>query len=380
MAFELSLDCRHYLGDQPCQFHEKCRCEHYEPMGQRVLVIKTAAVGDVVRTASILTTLHRQYRPAHVTWISAVDGARILSCHPLIDRIVTFNAEGVTLVTQQQFDLVLSLDKEPGSAALCNQVASPDKRGMGLSQWGTVYPINEACRPYFELGLDNELKFHHNKKSYPQLIHEAVGLPYRREPYRLYCDAGTYEKARAMFAPWRAGGDPVVGVNTGSGRVFANKTFTPAKWVTVCQRLLERGFAVVLLGGTDEISHNRWIAERLGGRVHVAGNGHGELDFVAVVDQCAVIITGDTLALHVAVARGVPQVALFGPTCEQEIDLFDCGEKIISPHECVPCYHRSCDKQPNCMDVVDIDTVVDAAQRVLKTNLRSRPVPCNGCL
>ena len=378
MAFELSLDCRHYRGDRPCEFHCQCRCEHYQPMGHRVLVIKTAAVGDVVRTASILPALHRGYDPVFVTWISGPGGARILQNHPLIDRILRFDPEGVLVARHQEFDLVLSLDKEPGPAALCDEAQAPEKRGMGLSAWGTVQPINEACQRYFELGLNNELKFHHNTKSYPELIHEAVGLPYRREPYRLYCSDQTLNDIRTMFAPWRTAGGPVVGVNTGSGRMFANKTFTPEKWVGVCSRLLKLGCVVVLLGGTDEVSHNRWIAEKLGGRVHLAGNGHNEQEFIAKVDQCDLVVTGDTLALHVAIARGVPLVTLFGPTCEQEIDLFELGEKIISPHDCVPCYRRTCEKSPNCMDVIPIDTVIAAVQRVLKTCPGSRPMPCNG--
>lgn len=365
MTFEAKLDCRHYLGDRPCRFDCCGTCDHYEPMGFRVLVIKTAAIGDVVRTAGILPAIHRQWTPAHVTWISEPGGARILQNHPLIDRLLTFEAAGILTATQQDFDLVLSLDKEPGPAALCNRVTAGRKRGIGLSPWGTVTPLNTECEPYFRLGLDDDLKFHHNTKSYPQLIHEAVGLPYVRQPYRLYCDERTEAAIHAMFEPWRQDGKAVVGVNTGSGRVFANKTFSPEKWVTVCERLLDLGHTVVLLGGSDEINDNRWIGDRLGGRARLAGNGHGEQEFVAIVSQCDAIVTGDTLALHVAVARDVPLVALFGPTCEQEIDLFDLGEKIISTHECAPCYHRVCEKDPNCMDVISVDQVVEAIGRVL---------------
>lgn len=374
MPFELRLDCRHYQGDRPCRFKCRCRCEHFEPMGTRVLVIKVGAIGDVVRTACVLPALKRVYDPVHITWISEVGGAGILANHPMINRMVTFDAGGAAEVTQQHFDLVLSLDKKPASAALCNQTLADEKRGMGLSPWGTVYPVNPECRPYFELGLDDDLKFHHNTKSYPQLICEAVGLPYQREPYRLHCDDAATAKAEGLFKSWREHGKPVVGVNTGAGRVFANKTFEPAKWVEVCRRLLAEGSVVALLGGNDETSHNAWIIEQLGDGAHMASNGYTEQEFVAMVDQCDVVITGDTLALHVAVARGVPLVTLFGPTCPQEIDLFDLGEKIISPVDCSPCYLHRCDQAPNCMDQISIDDVVGAVSRVLQTHPKRSPI------
>ncbi len=367
MSLELKLDCRHYLGDRPCAFKCRCQCEHYEPMGTRVLVIKIGAIGDVVRTACILPTLRRMYEPVHVTWISAPSGSRMLGNHPLIDRMFTFDTEGILAVEQQTFDLVLSLDKEAGPAALCERVQAPDKRGMGLSKTGAVYPINVECEPYFELGLDNDLKFHKNWKTYPQLIHQAIAMPYGNQRYKLDCDADALADARQLFGPWWRSGKPIVGVNTGAGQVFANKTFDAAKWEAVCEKLKDE-FVVVLLGGPDEVVRNREIAERVGAEVHVASDGQTEQQFVAMVDQCDAIITGDTLALHVAIARRVPSVAIFGPTCEQEIDLFGRGEKIVSPCDCRPCYLRQCELDPSCMDQIEVDTVVEAVHRVIKAH------------
>jgi ADP-heptose:LPS heptosyltransferase len=87
------------------------------------------------------------------------------------------------------------------------------------------------------------------------------------------------------------------------------------------------------------------------------GTHHTESQFVAIVDQCDAVITGDTLGMHVALSRGVPVIALFVPTCEQEIDVFGLGSKIISPCDCGPCYRRVCDKKPNCMDLITPEQV-----------------------
>ena len=50
----LKLDCRHYLGEKPCQANRLCEgCPDYEPMGTRILVIKLGAMGAVMRPMTL---------------------------------------------------------------------------------------------------------------------------------------------------------------------------------------------------------------------------------------------------------------------------------------------------------------------------------------
>jgi heptosyltransferase-2 len=54
------------------------------------------------------------------------------------------------------------------------------------------------------------------------------------------------------------------------------------------------------------------------------------LDFAALIDLCDVLITSDSLAMHVGVARDVRTVAFFAPTSAAEIELYGLGEKVVS--------------------------------------------------
>ncbi len=69
------------------------------------------------------------------------------------------------------------------------------------------------------------------------------------------------------------------------------------------------------------------------------------------------MVTGDTTALHLAIGLKKKVVALFGPTCAQEIELYGRGEKILSPVSCAPCYRRKCDIAPNCMEAITAEEV-----------------------
>ena len=351
-------------------------------MGRRILVIKLAALGDVVRTAALLPGLKEAWPRSHITWVTQPAGVRMLANHPLIDRLLPFDAETICHVECERFDLCLNLDKEPGPAGLAMRVNAAQRRGIGLSRFGTVFPLTPACGPYFRLGLDDELKFRHNDKSYQQLIYEAVGLRYTGQRCRLYPTADNYRRAELTWQQFGVEpGEVVIGLNTGAGGVFANKTWPEEKFARLAELLVSRrGWRVALLGGPAEVARNRRIAGACAGLTTRVGNREvpavvdtsgqdrrgepplGELDFAALVGRCRVVVTGDTLAMHVALAGDVPCIVLFGPTCAQEIDLYDRGIKLRTDLPCSPCYRRTCDKSPNCMDDISLTRVLEAVE------------------
>lgn len=364
----LRLDCRFYRGDRPCSAGVQgvcpTDCPEHTPFGKRILIIKLAALGDVVRTLALLPGIKDAWTDSFITWITRPSGVRMLANHPLIDRLLPFDAESLAHLECERFDLCLSLDKEPAPAALAMRIDAAEKRGIGLSAHGTVFPLNAECRHYFRLGLDDELKYRRNEKSYQELVYDAVGLRYRGQRYRLYPNNASRARAARIWTD--LGLEPterVVGLNTGAGRGFANKTWPPGKFVELARALIGRGrFRVALLGGPDEIARNRRIAAACPGALDI-GCDHSELDFVALMERCGVLLTGDSLAVHVAVACEVPCVVLFGPTCAQEIELYGRGTKVRTPLQCSPCYRRTCDISPSCMDEISVERVLAAVDR-----------------
>jgi heptosyltransferase-2 len=331
-------------------------------MGHRVLIIKLGALGDVIRTAALLPGLKAKWPTSHVTWVTRPAGARMLANHPLIDRLLPFDAESICHLEHERFDLCVSLDKEPGPAALAMRVEAADRRGIGLSAWGTPFPLNAECEAYFALGLDDEAKFRRNEKTHQQLIYRALGMTYRGERYRLYPTEEHRRRAEALWHGADLGRDEaVVGLNTGAGRVFANKSWPAEKFAALTRLLLRRGHRVALLGGPEERERNHMIAATCPGAIDT-GTDHHEQTFAAIVARCDAMVTGDTMAMHVAIAADVPTLVLFGPTCPQEIDLHGRGAKLRTSLSCSPCYLRQCDKSPNCMDDISLERVLEAVE------------------
>ena len=96
-----------------------------------------------------------------------------------------------------------------------------------------------------------------------------------------------------------------------------------------------------------------------------SGNHNSLKRFAALVQLCSAVVTGDTLALHVAIARRVPVVVLFGPTSAHEIELYGRGEK-IQPEglDCLVCYLPDCDVKPHCQARITPEMALRAIERV----------------
>ena len=96
-----------------------------------------------------------------------------------------------------------------------------------------------------------------------------------------------------------------------------------------CQASNEAGIAVLLLGGPEEVQrHKDLLAFADGMPVFDGGNHNSYGRFAALIDQCSVVVTSDSLAVHVTAARKKPAVVLFGPTSSAEIELYGRGTKI----------------------------------------------------
>ena len=60
-----------------------------------------------------------------------------------------------------------------------------------------------------------------------------------------------------------------------------------------------------------------------------AGCDNSLMEFASLVNLCNVIITSDSLALHIGIALKKKIVCFFYPTSASEIELYGRGEKII---------------------------------------------------
>jgi len=128
---------------------------------------------------------------------------------------------------------------------------------------------------------------------------------------------------------------------------------------------------VILLGGELESGRNAFIKSRFDRRVRnpVLRNLRR---LVRTVDLCDAVVTGDTLALHVALGLQRRVVALFGPTSPAEIDMYGLGTKVVPDIDCACCYNNDCSRDPNCMDLISAGDIYGYLAEEMKIAVSGR--------
>jgi len=369
---KISFDCRHYLGDRPCAPHKAegvhCEsCSHYDPADSQLLLIKLDAPGDVLRTTSLLPAIRKAYPQAFVSWITKREAEPLLAHNPYVDRIIPWDATASGLLAACEFSLAINLDTSLPSCALAASARAEKKLGFTLNQFGQVIAATPEARHWLEMSVFDDVK-KANTLSYQAHMYQIAGLPGEIHPPQLVLEEKEREYASRVAARLGITSDrPVVGINTGCGQRWPLKRWTNQGYAELAKRVHEElGAAVILLGGPLEAEENRRLENETKGIARDSGQ-HSLRDFCGVVNLCDLVVTGDTLALHIAVALRKKVVSLFGPTSASEIDLFGNGKKIVAPVDCVCCYNSDCDRAPSCMDVIKPDEVFSAVRALLES-------------
>jgi ADP-heptose:LPS heptosyltransferase len=359
--------CKHFTGYKPCFPGSRCfeKCEDFDPIGKKILIVNLDAMGNVLVTTSVLPALKRKYPKSHISWITLKNTAPLLMNNPYLDRVYVWEPESWLILQRIRFDLVLNVDKSQRSGAFTDGLRAKEKRGFGLNDNGVIVPLNKEARESYLLGLDDNAKFRLNQKSVPQLQCEQFKLRYARDRYvlRLTPDEETFCRSYAKEVGI-AGGDLVVGFNTGCSDLYPNKKMTIEQHARLIEMLHGTpAVKLVLVGGPEDTLRNAEIARRVGNKVISTPTTEGVRRGVCYENICDLMITGDSFGMHVAIGLGKFVIVWFGVSCWTEIDLFDNGVKLIPEGlACSPCWKRACPFNLECIDRIDLDRIVAAVK------------------
>lgn len=334
------------------------------------LILKTAALGDVLRTTSILPGLAATLPGVRITWVTAPGAVDLVRTHPAVAEVVAVDvkdAESLARVEERlaatRWTRVISLDDEEPLCALASRLRTDRLSGATLDDAGRRCYTPDVA-PWFDMGLlsvhgkaaADALKVA-NLRSHAEIYADMLDLPMGRPALHLPAKARDFaaEFARRNELGLPCGerdlprGErytrrPVIGLNTGAGGRWLSKQLSPERTVEFARALAARlpsSATFVVFGGDSEEQRNAEILAGmarvgLGARAVDAGTRNGLLEFAALVGLVDLLVTSDSLALHVAVALDRPVVAFFAPTSAAEIELFGLGEKVAStsPDSC----------------------------------------------
>ena len=371
----INYACRFFRASRPCVFNKsegaECpSCRHASEFGDRILFIKLDAIGDVLRSASLLPPIAARHSRPYIAWLTRKDSVELVGMLKGVDEVIELGDVGLARAMTGGWTQVYSLSNDMPSASLASLVPCANLPVGFYVRNGVVTPSNEAAERWLEMAAFDRVK-RENSKSYQERMLAILGAEAEFAPPALVVAP---ELARAAASRVRAAfhrpAQPRLAVNIGAGARWPKKMLdaaATAAYVAAARQQLD--LDVMLVGGAAEEEKARAILAMLGGDPHIQPflTPGSIAEFAATLMLSDVLFCGDTLALHIATAIGLPAVAIFGPTSAAEIADFDglVAKSWARGLDCLGCY-GDCAKSANCMTALETADLVSLTAAQLK--------------
>jgi len=365
----LKTDCRFFKGDRPCDPHKengvKCDdCSYYQPIASKILIIKLDAVGDVLRTTSILKPLKKKYPNSYIEWCTRKNSIELFRNNLLVDEVIVFEDDAFFRLSAEEFNIVINLDTSKLSSAIASNASAIEKFGYVLNKKGYVESTSDAAQQWLEMSAFDDVK-KKNTKSYQQLMYEILNLDLPVERPIIQISSQEKEKiSKKDFVKKLNPANQTIGLNVGVGTKWPSKGWPIKRWQELIEKLGDKKFNLLLLGGPEEVDCIKQLSAKFENTIDT-GCDNSLLEFAAIVDLCDLVITSDTLALHIATALDKKIVALFGPTSASEIELYESGIKLSSLEDCKCYYRKYCSEEVSCMEKITCEMVIETMDTIL---------------
>lgn len=311
-------------------------------------------------------------------WLTQEEAYPLLETNPLIEKTYRFNEKDLASIKKTSWDWIISLEEDPESCQFVSQLKTKKLTGA-YQDTSSKLTYTQSSALWFDMGLlnrnpdgslatANRLK-QSNKKTYPQILSQILGLSNAKYPEDfeqiLVLTNKDKEAARQFAKKYNINpSDAVIGINLGSGKRWLSKQpsiETVVRWIEALYK--EFSCRMLLLGGPQETERNKTILKKCKAPILFAGTNHSLRNFAAFVELCSLVITTDTLALHIACALKKKIVAIFGPTQAAEIEIYGRGVKLLPPKRCSCFFRPRCEKSKHCLDEILTKNITQAVKK-----------------
>jgi heptosyltransferase-2 len=294
-----------------------------------ILIIKTNATGDVLRTSVLLHVLK-----GNVYWITAAYNIPLFPDD--VPQLSLISLERIpSELLAKDFDLVINLEED---IELARQISNTNaKKTVGVFYNDGKLDYSSDSAEWFDMSLvskfppsfADDLK-KKNLSSYQEIIYRMLGKNFKDERYIAY-QKNNFKKGRFL-----------IGIEKRAGNVWPNKN-----WY-----------------GYDELIKELHLH---GYETRVFKERHELRNYMDDINECSVIICGDTLAMHVALAYNIPCISIFNCTSPSEIYDYGILRKVVSSH-LEQCFYKK-----ECLDEVIRSIPVTSVLNELEVILTNSP-------
>ncbi len=285
----------------------------------------TSSLGDVLRSTVLLPL----FKDAHVTWLVDESAISLLKGNKLIKRILPYDLTTVLQLQAERFDTIVNLEKVAGICALSDSLTAWRRCGFRFDPDSGTAKAYAGSQQALEICSSPEDKIAHTNY-WEEILFSMVDSQWHGEIPTL----GYKPRSKVKYD---------IGFNHNVGAKWPLKAW-PAEYWKELEALIGDKYTITWQEGLESLEQ-----------------------YIEWINSLKVLVTNDSLGLHIAHALGKKIVALFGPTKESEIYIKD-GVKLLpnGDYECLPCLSTTCVKEKPCMYAISPDMVFMNIKKLLK--------------
>lgn len=287
-------------------------------------ISRTTSLGDVLRS----TVLLDHFKDSHVTWLVDEKAIPLLKGNQLIDRILPYDLTSVLQLQAERFDTVVNLEKVAGICAFSDSLTAWRRFGFRFDPEAGIAMAYDGSHQVLEICRNPDDKMG-SGRYWEDVLFEMVGSKWQGECPKI----GYRPTSKEKFD---------IGFNHQVGEKWPIKAWPHNYWI----RLKEQ------IGDEYSVSWQEGLASIE--------------QYIEWINSVRLLVTNDSLGLHIAHALGKKVIALFGPTLESEVYIKD-GVKLLpeGKFDCLPCLSTKCEMERSCMYEIKPERVLDAIKELL---------------
>ncbi len=348
---------------------------------RKILVAKLRHHGDVLLTSPLFTQLKKACPGAHIDAYLYKETHPMLEGHPAIDGFLLYNKKWKKLLPPRRllqeakllwqirnggYDLVINLT-EGDRGALAAKISKAQYR-IGFDAEGSGMKGKNKCYTHVARICHRP---RHTVERHLDIL-RCLGLSIPEKERDIFFHIPDHAKAKvAELIP-----SEYVLVHPVSRWLFkALPTLTVAK---LLQELHNRGKKIVISSSPDpkEMAMVEEILSQVPNLpiLNLAGKTNLK-ELGALIEAAELLITVDSLPLHLSSALKTPVVAIFGPTSDETWAPWCHPQSVVvaKAMSCRPCYMPGCGGSgiSDCLETLELAKILEAADALL-TRSRKR--------
>jgi ADP-heptose:LPS heptosyltransferase len=330
-----------------------------------LLLIRPGGIGDAVLLIPAIRAIRKQYPSAKITVLAERRNASVFQFCPEVANVLLYDRPaGLVSALRPTYDVVIDTEQWHRLSAVVAR--------MTRAQVLIGYATNERSRLF-----THPVAYSHDDYETDSFLHLLAPLgvePDRPTEKFLVVPSDAGRRAEELLAS--LGTRQYVAIFPGAS--IPERKWGSDRFRQIAELLKTFGITAVVVGGKEDRGQGDAI---VAGGVGLNVAGRTTLpETAAIIEKSALLVSGDSGILHIAVGLGRPTVSLFGPGRSRKWAPRDERHLVINKElPCSPCTTfgttTPCPINARCMKEITVDEVFNAVMMLL-TATGALPSPC----